>query len=214
MKSSRRTFLITSIGVASTFALSRQAFADAPRSPRPTRPHKRSATRLTRAKSTRPSSRNTQRARTAATAASTKASRPTPTPAARCSRASRSRARVGAAHITRRPDSVLAAHTFSVAVSAPQHCGAGLRSDHRGVCRPARQAPFCCLKTACALFTLQCDRCGGHYFFLLAPGCTKHSRTLKHIYAETPSHATFFAGWRFEWHQRHGASTRAPSWRL
>ncbi|HEX3637574.1 MAG TPA: High potential iron-sulfur protein, partial [Paraburkholderia sp.] len=30
MKSSRRTFLITSIGVASTFALSRQAFADAP----------------------------------------------------------------------------------------------------------------------------------------------------------------------------------------
>lgn len=31
MKSSRRTFLITSIGVASTFALSRQAFADAPK---------------------------------------------------------------------------------------------------------------------------------------------------------------------------------------
>ncbi|HEY4297028.1 MAG TPA: High potential iron-sulfur protein, partial [Paraburkholderia sp.] len=29
MKSSRRMFLITSIGVASTFALSRQAFADA-----------------------------------------------------------------------------------------------------------------------------------------------------------------------------------------
>ncbi len=29
MKTSRRTFLITSIGVASTFALSRQAFADA-----------------------------------------------------------------------------------------------------------------------------------------------------------------------------------------
>ncbi|MCC8393467.1 high-potential iron-sulfur protein [Paraburkholderia sp. MMS20-SJTR3] len=31
MRSSRRTFLITSIGVASTFALSRQAFADAPK---------------------------------------------------------------------------------------------------------------------------------------------------------------------------------------
>src|ERR1700738_4303329 len=31
MKSSRRTFLITSIGVASTLALSRQAFADAPK---------------------------------------------------------------------------------------------------------------------------------------------------------------------------------------
>lgn len=31
MKTSRRTFLITSIGVASTFALSRQAFADAPK---------------------------------------------------------------------------------------------------------------------------------------------------------------------------------------
>lgn len=31
MKSSRRTFLITSIGLASTFALSRQAFADAPK---------------------------------------------------------------------------------------------------------------------------------------------------------------------------------------
>ena len=31
MKPSRRTFLITSIGVASTFALSRQAFADAPK---------------------------------------------------------------------------------------------------------------------------------------------------------------------------------------
>lgn len=31
MKSSRRTFLITSLGVASTFALSRQAFADAPK---------------------------------------------------------------------------------------------------------------------------------------------------------------------------------------
>jgi hypothetical protein len=30
MKSSRRTFLITSLGVASTLALSRQAFADAP----------------------------------------------------------------------------------------------------------------------------------------------------------------------------------------
>src|ERR1700753_1934162 len=31
MRSSRRTFLITSIGVASTLALSRQAFADAPK---------------------------------------------------------------------------------------------------------------------------------------------------------------------------------------
>ena len=31
MKSSRRTFLITSIGVASSLALSRQAFADAPK---------------------------------------------------------------------------------------------------------------------------------------------------------------------------------------
>ena len=31
MKSSRRTFLITSIGVASTLALSRTAFADAPK---------------------------------------------------------------------------------------------------------------------------------------------------------------------------------------
>lgn len=31
MKSSRRTFLITSLGVASTLALSRQAFADAPK---------------------------------------------------------------------------------------------------------------------------------------------------------------------------------------
>lgn len=31
MKSSRRSFLITSIGVASTLALSRQAFADAPK---------------------------------------------------------------------------------------------------------------------------------------------------------------------------------------
>src|ERR1700758_979080 len=31
MNNSRRTFLITSIGVASTFALSRQAFADAPK---------------------------------------------------------------------------------------------------------------------------------------------------------------------------------------
>jgi hypothetical protein len=31
MKSSRRTFLITSIGVASTLALSRQTFADAPK---------------------------------------------------------------------------------------------------------------------------------------------------------------------------------------
>ena len=31
MQSSRRSFLITSIGVASTLALSRQAFADAPK---------------------------------------------------------------------------------------------------------------------------------------------------------------------------------------
>ena len=31
MKTSRRTFLISSIGVASTLALSRQAFADAPK---------------------------------------------------------------------------------------------------------------------------------------------------------------------------------------
>ena len=31
MKTSRRTFLITSIGVASSLALSRQAFADAPK---------------------------------------------------------------------------------------------------------------------------------------------------------------------------------------
>lgn len=31
MKSSRRSFLITSIGVATTVALSRQAFADAPK---------------------------------------------------------------------------------------------------------------------------------------------------------------------------------------
>lgn len=31
MKSSRRSFLITSIGVASTLALSRQAYADAPK---------------------------------------------------------------------------------------------------------------------------------------------------------------------------------------
>lgn len=31
MKSSRRSFLITSIGVAATVALSRQAFADAPK---------------------------------------------------------------------------------------------------------------------------------------------------------------------------------------
>ncbi|CAG4907228.1 high-potential iron-sulfur protein [Paraburkholderia gardini] len=31
MKSSRRTFLITSLGVASSLALSRQAFADAPK---------------------------------------------------------------------------------------------------------------------------------------------------------------------------------------
>ncbi|HEY3599507.1 MAG TPA: high-potential iron-sulfur protein [Paraburkholderia sp.] len=31
MKASRRTFLITSIGVASTLALSREAFADAPK---------------------------------------------------------------------------------------------------------------------------------------------------------------------------------------
>jgi hypothetical protein len=31
MKSSRRSFLITSIGVASTLALSRQAFADSPK---------------------------------------------------------------------------------------------------------------------------------------------------------------------------------------
>ncbi|MEM5389353.1 high-potential iron-sulfur protein [Paraburkholderia phymatum] len=31
MKNSRRTFLITSIGVASSLALSRQAFADAPK---------------------------------------------------------------------------------------------------------------------------------------------------------------------------------------
>ncbi|CAH2892220.1 MAG: FIG00453798: hypothetical protein [uncultured Paraburkholderia sp.] len=31
MKASRRTFLISSIGVASSFALSRQAFADAPK---------------------------------------------------------------------------------------------------------------------------------------------------------------------------------------
>jgi high potential iron-sulfur protein len=31
MKSSRRTFLITSIGVASAFALSREAFADTPK---------------------------------------------------------------------------------------------------------------------------------------------------------------------------------------
>ncbi|WP_109480766.1 high-potential iron-sulfur protein [Paraburkholderia sp. C35] len=31
MNNSRRTFLITSIGVASTLALSRQAFADAPK---------------------------------------------------------------------------------------------------------------------------------------------------------------------------------------
>lgn len=31
MKSSRRTFLITSIGVASSLALSRQSFADAPK---------------------------------------------------------------------------------------------------------------------------------------------------------------------------------------
>jgi hypothetical protein len=33
MKSSRRTFLITSLGVASSFALSRQALADAPKVP-------------------------------------------------------------------------------------------------------------------------------------------------------------------------------------
>jgi hypothetical protein len=118
MKSSRRSFLITSIGVASTLALSRQAFADSPK--------------VTEADPTAQALGYKQEARTAATAVSIRVRPPIRGAAARCSAASRSRPRAGAAHTTRRHEIAVRAVHRTCDAKALQHHSAVL---HGGLSR-------------------------------------------------------------------------------